>query len=245
LIRKLEADNHTQPLKGKFSITRVHPGNILSDKTKDSAFGPLANIDHAILKEGLTIKMHEHVNDEILSYISSGVMYHKDSAGFEAPFARGKLMMMNAGEGFWHEEKVKDDEVEMLQIFVRPNKTDLSPKIQFHDKAVDNQDWYLMAGPEGSEAPLHVRQEVYILDAHPKAGERLEIPTYAGLKPFLYVMHGEIKMKDLIISEKEAVTDLINPLPPLLANVDTTIVLFFVDMDAPMSMEGTISGKKN
>ena len=43
-------------------------------------------------------------------------------------------MMMNAGAGFWHEEKVKEDEVEMLQIFVRPNETDLSPEIQFHDK---------------------------------------------------------------------------------------------------------------
>ena len=90
-------------------------------------------------------------------------------------------MMMNAGAGFWHEEKVKEDEVEMLQIFVRPNETDLSPEIQFHDKPVDNRDWYVMAGPEGSEAPLYVRQNVYILDAHPKVGEVLEIPTYARL----------------------------------------------------------------
>lgn len=245
MMQKLEADTHVQPFRGSFTITRVQPGNILGDKTLDSAFGPLAFIDHAVMKKGLTIKMHEHVNDEILSYISSGVMYHKDSAGFEAPFARGKLMMMNAGESFWHEEKVKDDEVEMLQIFVRPNQTDLTPKIQFHDKPVDNRGWYLVAGPEGSEAPLHVRQQVYILDAHPEAGERLEVPTYVGFKPFLYVMHGEITIQDLTIGKKEAVTDLSNPLPPLVANEDTTIVLFFVDMNAPMSMNGTISGKKN
>ena len=130
------------------------------------------------MKKGLTIKMHEHVNDEILSYISAGVTYHKDSAGFEVPIARGKLMMMNAGESFWHEEKVKEGEVDMLQIFVRPNKTNLSPEIQFHDKPVDNSDWYVMVGPEGSEAPLYLRQNVYILDAHPKAGEELEIPIY-------------------------------------------------------------------
>ncbi len=41
-----------------------------------------------------TIKMYQHVNDEILSYISSGVTHHRDSAGFEAQIARGKLMMM-------------------------------------------------------------------------------------------------------------------------------------------------------
>jgi quercetin 2,3-dioxygenase len=83
-------------------------------------------------------------DDEILSYIWTGVTHHKDSAGFEAPIARGKLMMMNAGESFWHEEKVKEDAVEMLQIFVRPNETNLPPKIQFHDKPVDNHDWYVM-----------------------------------------------------------------------------------------------------
>lgn len=41
------------------------------------------------------------------------------------------------------------------------------------------------------------------------------------------------------------IMDLVNPLPPLVANEDTTIVLFFVDMTAQMSMDGTISGLKD
>ncbi|HIW32925.1 MAG TPA: pirin family protein [Candidatus Paenibacillus intestinavium] len=245
MLQKLEAGNHAEPFRGPFTITRVQPGNIFGEKSMDSAFGPLAIIDHAVMKKNLTIKMHEHVNDEILSYISSGVTHHKDSAGFEAPIARGKLMMMNAGESFWHEEKVKEDEVEMLQIFIRPNETDLPAKIQFHNKPTDNRDWYLMVGPEGSEAPLYVRQNVYILDTHPKAGEELEVPTYVGLTPFLYVMNGEIKIQNLTVGKQEAVTDLVAPLPPVVANEDTTIVLFFVEMNAQMSMVGTISGLKN
>jgi quercetin 2,3-dioxygenase len=244
LIKKLEAGNHAQPFKGPFTITRVHPGDILGDKTADTAFGPLAVIDHAFMKNGLTVKMHEHVNDEILSYLSKGVTHHKDSAGFEAPIARGKLMMMNAGESFWHEEKVKEDVVEMLQIFVRPSETNLPPKIQFHDKPTNNPNWYVMVGPEGSEAPLYVRQNVYILDAHPKAGDELKIPTYNGFIPFLYVMNGEITIQNLTVGKQEAVTDLVNPLPPLVANEETTIVLFFVDLDTTMSMDGTISGLK-
>ncbi|ARD48502.1 pirin family protein [Sporosarcina sp. P33] len=244
MLQKLEAGKHAKPFRGPFTITRVQPGNVLGDKTTDTAFGPLAIIDHAVMKKGVTIKMHEHINDEILSYIGSGVMHHTDSAGFEAPIARGKLMMMNAGAGFWHEEKVKEEETEMLQIFVRPYETDLSPEIQFHDKPSDHPDWYVMAGPEGSEAPLYVRQQVYILDAHPKAGEELEVPTYAGLTPFLYVMNGEITIQDLTIGKYEAVTDTVHSLPPFTANEDTTAVLFFVDLNAPMSMDGTISGLK-
>ncbi|BAQ08898.1 pirin-related protein [Bacillus sp. OxB-1] len=241
MLQKLSAENHAQPFRGPFTITRVQPGRILGDNT-DTAFGPLAIIDHAVMKKGLTIKMHEHINDEILSYVKTGVMHHKDSAGFEAPIAAGKLMMMNAGAGFWHEEKVKEDEVEMLQIFIRPEETDLLPNIQFHDKPADNPDWYVMVGPEGSNAPLYVRQNVFILDAHPKAGEELKIPAYVGLTPFLYVMDGEITVQDFVIGKQEAVTDLVNPLPELSTNEDSTIVLFLVDMDAQMSMDGTVSG---
>jgi redox-sensitive bicupin YhaK (pirin superfamily) len=242
ILKKLNAGNHAQPFRGPFSITRIQPGDIFEDETEDFAFGPLAIIDHAVMKKGLTIKMHEHVNDEILSYIWKGTSYHKDSAGFEAPIAPGKLMMMNAGYSFWHEEKVKEDEVEMLQIFVRPHETDLNPDIQFHDKPTNNRDWYLMVGPQGSSAPLVVRQNVYILDAHPMAGDELEIPEYKGYIPFLYVLNGEVTIGNLTVGKQEAITDLEKPLPPLIACENSTIVLFFVDMNAPMSMEGTISG---
>ncbi|HSI67451.1 MAG TPA: pirin family protein [Planococcus sp. (in: firmicutes)] len=242
MLRKISSDQHAHPLRGAFSITRIQPSDIFPNDTGDSAFGPLSNIDHAVLKPGLTIKMHEHVNDEIFSYVWKGTCIHSDSAGFEAPIESGKLMLMNAGESFWHEETVKSGEVEMLQIFVRPNGTDLDAAIQFHEKPMDNRIWYEMVGPETSDAPLYVRQEVYILDAHPRAGEKIAVPVYKGLKPFLYVAEGEIIIGDMTLHKQEAVTDLENHLPPLHAVKDSVLVLFFVDMDAEMSMSGTISG---
>jgi hypothetical protein len=245
MLKKLEAGNHTEPFKGFFHIKRIHPGKIYKSDTDDYGFGPLSNIDHAFMKKGLTIKMHEHVNDEILSYVSSGTSYHKDSAGLEDAIHKGRLMVMNAGEGFWHEEKAKHEDVEMLQIFVRPREANLSPEIQFHEKPIDNEDWYLMVGPEDSEAPLTVRQQVYIFDAHLKAGASLDIPAYNGLKPFLYCMHGEATIGEETIGKYEAVTDLEQALPPVTATENTTLVLFYVDLHVPMALDGTISGINN
>ncbi|CAM4240211.1 pirin family protein [Lederbergia lenta] len=244
MLRKLAAKQHTQPIRGPFTITRIKPSNILDEDIGDSALGPLSIIDHAVMKKGLTIKMHEHVNDEIFSYVWAGTSYHKDSAGFEAPIAPGKLMIMNAGFSFWHEEKVKEDHVEMLQIFIRPEETDLIPNIQFHHKPTDNRDWYLMVGPESSGAPLHVRQNIYILDAHPNEGDQLQVPVYKRFTPFLYVLNGKLQVNDLTIGRQEAVTDLDSPLPPITALKDSTIVLFYIDRYATVSMEGTISGIK-
>lgn len=260
MIFKLGKDAHPQPYKGMFSITRILPGRILDAQAERPTFGPLSNIDHAFMSQGLTIKMHEHVDDEILSYVDKGISYHKDSAGHEVPIERGKLMVMNAGESFWHEEKVKKDEVEMLQIFVRPEAENLEPKIQFHEKPWDNKDWYVMVGPEGSDAPMTVRQNVYIMDAHLESGDQLEIPEYPGLAPFLYVMHGEIEIGGVRAERYEAIAGVgagegrdegsggsegsEGFLPPLKALKDTTLVLFFVDLDAPMSTKGTISSLK-
>ncbi|GGA61822.1 pirin family protein [Ornithinibacillus halotolerans] len=244
MLYKLSAHNHKQPFKGPFTITRVQTtGNILRDKAKDTAFGSLSYIDHAVMKKGLTIKMHEHVNDEILSYVWKGKMYHRDSAGLEVPITPGNLMMMNAGSSFWHEEKVKEDYVEMLQIFVRPKSTDLEPNIQFHKKPISNSDWYWMVGPEESNAPLHVRQNIYIYDAHPKQGDTLEVPRKEGYQPFLYVLNGKITVGEEVVGKYEAITHDENKLPNVNVEENTTIVLFLVDMDASMSLTGTISGR--
>lgn len=247
MIKKLTRDKHKQPFKGFFTATRVQPSDIFDEETTDPAFGPLAIIDHAVMKKGLTIKMHEHKNDEILSYVWKGTSYHRDSKGYEVPISAGKLMMMNAGSSFWHEEKVKlhdEEDVEMLQIFVRPRESNLEPLIQFHEKETDNRNWYLMVGPENSEAPLIVRQNTYIFDAHPKKGDRLDIPKIEDYLPFLYVMRGTIGVKNTIVQKFEAVTDLEAPLPPFETIEDAVVLLFLVDMDAPMSMAGSISGMK-
>lgn len=244
MIQVLRAGNHYQPFKGPFTITRIQPSDIFEEDVEDSAFGTLSNIDHAVIKKGLTIKMHEHVNDEIFSYVWRGTSYHKDSAGLEAEISPGKLMMMNAGESFWHEEKVKEEYVEMLQIFFRPCEGNLPPIIQFHDKPTNNRGWYEMVGPEGSDAPLTVRQNAYVLDAHPRAGDILPVLSYEGKKPFLYVLSGSIQIGEYTVNKKEAVTDLVEELPSFRAIEDTTVVLFIVDMDAPAFKGGTISGTR-
>ena len=54
--------------------------------------------------------MHEHRNDEIISYMRAGRMQHTDSAGrSEGRRSSDLLMVMNAGRGFSHEEEVVDD----------------------------------------------------------------------------------------------------------------------------------------
>jgi hypothetical protein len=116
--------------QGPFQVGRIRPGALL-DAASDPAFGPLSVIDHANLAVETVVAMHEHNNDEILIYTWHGTMFHEDSAGRRVSISPKRLMMMNGGKSFWHEESTPDVPVEMLQIFMRPRSADLPGQVPF------------------------------------------------------------------------------------------------------------------
>lgn len=229
--------------QGPFEIRRIRPGRIRSEGA-DPALGPLAAIDHANLGVGTIVSMHEHRNDEILSYLRRGLMVHQDSAGHRVSLSPERIMMMNAGRSFWHEETAPDSPVEMLQIFIRPSEADLDGRVNFLDlEAVEKtQGWRLIAGPEDSGAPLQIRNSVVVQDAFLPRGNSLPSPFQAGMVLWLYVMDGEAVISGQTLTKGDAITDLDGPLGDILAAADATLIAFLVDPKAPASTAGTISG---
>jgi len=221
----------------------VRPGLVLGSDA-DPAFGPLAVLDHANLGVGTLVRFHEHVNDEILSYMWRGTMVHEDSSGNRIALSPNKLMMMNAGQSFWHEESAPSDPVEMLQIFIRPCEADLPGEVQFYDRDDTMADgkWHLIAAPEKSDAPLKVRQQVIVYDAHLPAGSEIEIPRAEGMQQLLYVFDGEINAASAHLLKGDTLADDETALPPIKAIRPSTLVVFLVDRFARATRAGTISG---
>lgn len=244
MIRILRADAGQTFGRGPFRIRRMHPGAILGVGA-DAPFGPLSVVDHANLAVGTVVRMHEHKNDEILSYMWRGTMLHEDTEGHRIAVSANKLMMMNAGKSFWHEERTPEEPVEMLQIFVRPSEADLPALVNFHDRpdGTPTGRWGLIAGPEGGNAPLTVRNAVHVYDTQLRVGQAIEVPVIGGLSPWLYVMDGAVQIGDVRISKGDSVSDLDQPLPSVSYITDATLVLFLVDRAAPGSTAGTISGR--
>lgn len=238
-------DTHLIRAHGPFQLRRIRPG-ISPRRRDDAGFGGLGLIDHARLQPGLVVRMHEHRNDEIISYMRSGRMQHTDSAGRSEVISPDRLMVMNAGSGFSHEEAViGDDPIEMLQIFLRPEAANMKPDVQFValDEAARLDRWRLLAGPVGSVAPSFVRQAIYLYDAHLSAGGSIDLPTVPGFDRWLYVFRGAVSVGDeqaemhtaLTIGADETALD-------VTAIRETDLVLFLVDRQAAFSRAGTMSG---
>ena len=231
---------------GPFQIRRIRPGITLGN-SDDLGFGPLGLIDHANLGPGLLVRMHEHRNDEILSYVRSCTLWHEDTHGGRLPISATQLVVMNAGSGISHEESIPHDgeSVEMLQIFIRPSEANLTPNFQSHrlESATSSEESRLIAGPAESNAPLSVRNQVWVYDRRAVSGA-IDVPFESKLDSFLYVFSGAIRIVgDVVLSAGDCFTIVAgDEFPELIAIEPCDLVLFRVDRHTKFSRAGTLSG---
>ncbi|MFC0284336.1 pirin family protein [Camelimonas abortus] len=164
--------------QGKFTM-HVNPPGFNLPAPADHGHGPLALIVESTLEPGAHIRLHKHANDEIISWTPGGVMRHNDLTAGQLVVDDRRLLVMNAGSGFWHEERVlsSDPYLRMLQIFVRPRAADLEPLVQFGEMPPSRQDeWRYLFGPENSGAPFFVRNDVKFHDIRLSGGAETALP---------------------------------------------------------------------
>jgi redox-sensitive bicupin YhaK (pirin superfamily) len=93
-------------------------------------FGALRVLNDDKVAAGMGFGTHPHDNMEIISIPLEGDLEHKDSMGNVAIIKRGDVQIMSAGSGIRHSEynKSKDTPVKFLQIWVFPNKKNVTPR---------------------------------------------------------------------------------------------------------------------
>ncbi|WP_244413122.1 pirin family protein [Methylobacterium radiotolerans] len=241
VIKLRRGDRKGDPASG-FAVEIIRPG--LGLEGGDSGLGAIGRIDRATVAPGHVIKMHPHRDDEILTYVRAGWMLHRDTVGNAEEITATRLMMMNAGHTFQHEERMLDHgPVEALQIFLRPRAADLEPKVQFHEfgEAVSRGAWRLLAAPEG--APLEVRAQAWVADARVPAGSALPLSPLpaSGAVRLLYVFGGEVEVGNLTLRAGETAF-MTGDGGSVQARSDADLVLFATVPGAPVFRGGMFSG---
>ncbi|MET3354378.1 UNVERIFIED_ORG: redox-sensitive bicupin YhaK (pirin superfamily) [Xanthobacter viscosus] len=228
---------------GDFGIEILFPGMTLGQG--DSGIGAIGRIDQALIGPGGFVALHPHRDDEILTYMRGGTMLHRDTVGNEEVLTKTRLMLMNAGHTFQHEEKmVGTEDIEALQIFIRPRAPALEPMVQFHDfpDAISQDEWRLIAGPKG-EAPLELRAAAWVQDSHLSAGAKLALPAVPvpGAMRLLYVFAGRASVGTKALCDGESLV-LDDEAYVVEAQADTDLVLFTTDASVPVFKGGMFSG---
>jgi redox-sensitive bicupin YhaK (pirin superfamily) len=92
-------------------------------------FGLLRVINDDIIAANSGFATHPHQNMEIITYVRSGAITHKDSKGNEGRTGAGDIQVMSAGSGIEHSEyNLENEETNLYQIWIIPNKLGVKPR---------------------------------------------------------------------------------------------------------------------
>jgi quercetin 2,3-dioxygenase len=121
----------------------------------------------------------------------------------------------------------------------------LGLEVDFCDRpdGLSESQWHPVAGPEASDAPLKIRQQVIVCDARLREGGELSVPRAQGMTSRLYIMDRAIRAGDERLGKGDAVTNLDGACPVVDTESPATLATLLVDRSAPGSTAGTISGR--
>ena len=171
-------------------------------------FGPLRVINEDIVQPGTGFGTHGHRDMEILTYVLSGTLRHRDSTGSSGDIRYGEVQVMSAGTGVQHSEVNPSpiEAVHLLQIWIIPDQQDLTPGYQ--QKEFPLQDklarWCLLASPDAAQGSLVIHQDARVFAARLNGAEKLDYPVAAGRKIYLHVARGGLQVNGYALTAGDA-----------------------------------------
>lgn len=141
---------------------------------------------------------HPHRDMEIITYILSGQLEHKDSLGTGSVILPGDGQRMTAGRGIRHSEfnPSKTDTVHLLQIWILPNKQGYEPS--YEQKAFPEADkrgkFRLIASNGGADGSVKINQDAKLFVTLLAPGEQVTHTLGASRHAWVQVAKGEVEL---------------------------------------------------
>ncbi|MGY3804400.1 pirin family protein [Pigmentibacter ruber] len=164
-------------------------------------FRSLKVINEDFLKGGGGFPFHEHKNMEIITYLVSGVLEHKDTLGNSAIISSGEVQLMSAGTGIKHSEfnHSKIDDVHLLQIWIEPNEYDKPPAYQQKNYNNSSDKLLLLASANGERSSLILKQDVKLYRAILSKDENFSYKLKKERHAWIQLISGKLLINDSVI----------------------------------------------
>ncbi|MFO0846719.1 MAG: pirin family protein [Gemmataceae bacterium] len=147
---------------------------------------------------GAGFGMHPHRDMEILTYVLSGRLEHKDSLGHGEVLRPGEMQHMTAGTGVYHSEFNPDakEPVHLYQVWLLPDRRGLEPGYgqKAFDRAERRDRLRVVASPDGREGSLKIHQDASVYLAELGPNREVEHVLTPGRHAWLQVLRGQVRV---------------------------------------------------
>jgi redox-sensitive bicupin YhaK (pirin superfamily) len=171
-------------------------------------FRALRVINDDKIAGGKGFPMHPHDNMEIVTYVLSGSLQHKDSLGNGGVIVPGEVQRMSAGTGIRHSEynPSPKETVHLLQIWMEPNKRGIKPGYgQKSFPVADRQGKLkLVASPDGRDGSISIQSDTYLYATVLSEGQKAAHANAAGRHVWLHVARGELTLNGVTLKAGDA-----------------------------------------
>ncbi len=161
-------------------------------------FRALRVINEDRVEGGKGFGTHPHRDMEIVSYVLSGALQHKDSMGTGSVIRPGDVQRMSAGTGVTHSEfnASPSDEVHFLQIWLLPDQRGHAPSYeQKHFTEPERQDTLrLVASKDGRLGSLSLHQDADLYACILAPDKRVAHELGQGRYGYLHVARGAVEV---------------------------------------------------
>ena len=165
---------------------------------ENMGYGNLRVINEDRIAPGTGFGTHGHRDMEIISYVLSGELAHKDTLGNVKGIPPGDVQRMSAGRGVMHSEfnHAKDQTTHFLQIWIEPNVTGIEPGYEQKGfaEAEKRGKLRLVASPDGAQGSVLIHADAHLYAGLFDGSESATVKLDPARPAYVHLVRGELEV---------------------------------------------------
>lgn len=173
---------------------------------KRMSWGPIRVWNDDTIAPGTGFPPHPHSDMEIITYVRSGAITHRDSMGNVGRTEAGDVQVMSAASGVRHSEwNAEDEPTTLFQIWIEPNVRGGEPGWGAKKFPKDNSSgkFAVLASGFGEPDALPIRTDARVMGATLKAGESLTHEVGPGRHAYLVPATGSLDIDGTAVGGRD------------------------------------------
>jgi hypothetical protein len=194
-----------------------------------TGYRSLRVINDDLVMPGMGFGTHPHQNMEIITYVLSGQLEHKDSMGNGRVIRPGEVQYMSAGSGVRHSEfnPSRTEASHFLQIWIMPDAQGVKPR--YAEKSLRDAPagkFNLVTSKTGRDGSIAIHQDADLWMAKLDAGQQVAQPLAANRNAWVHVAEGEVVLNGKTLTGGDAAAISREAKLELTANKPSQVLLF-------------------
>jgi redox-sensitive bicupin YhaK (pirin superfamily) len=171
-------------------------------------FGNLRVINEDVIAPGRGFGTHGHRDMEIISYVLSGELAHRDSMGNVVAIPPGDVQRMSAGSGVQHSEfnHAPDEKTHLLQIWIEPDVRGISPG--YEQKTFPELDkrgrLRLVASPDAADGSVLIHADARLYAGLFDGDESATLAINPQRKAYVHLVRGQLDVNGQTLEAGDA-----------------------------------------